>query len=274
MYCPACGHQNTLATARFCMGCGQPMPSAAAGVATPPPPKPLVVEVEHGSAFSVARVQLQAGQSIRAESGAMIAMSAHIHVDAKMEGGMFRALKRALARESLFQTTFTAHGAPGEVLLAPSTPGEVVAIDLAGGRYILQASSFLACEPNLTLDTQLSGFTGFFGGEGLFFLSATGTGKLLVSSFGAIVRKTLAAGERYVVDSGHIVAFDAHVRHQLRKASRAGLWASFKSGEGVVVEYEGPGEILLQTRNLQALALELWPLLPKPTQGVNLLGGG
>lgn len=174
------------------------------------------------------------------------------------------ALKRAVAQESFFQTTFTAKGAPGEVLFAPAAPGDIVPLELKGNRYIVQSSSFLASSVALRLDTQLAGFKGFFGGEGLFFLEVSGSGTLLVSTFGGVVRKTLAAGERFVVDTGHIVAFESTVRYQLRKASRAGWWASIKSGEGVVAEYEGPGEILLQTRNLQALALSLWPYLPRP----------
>lgn len=263
MFCTSCGAKSENPSGRFCMSCGQPLIAGAVAPA-PPPPRRLHVSFEHGPAFTVATVHLQAGQAVRAESGAMIAMSAHIHLDAKMEGGMFAAIKRAVAQESIFQTTFTATGAPGEVLLAPPAPGDVVALELEASRYIVQASSFLASDVALSLDTQLAGFKGFFGGEGLFFLEVGGTGTLLVSTFGGVVKKTLAPGERYVVDSGHIVAFESSVRYQLRKASRAGWWASIKSGEGVVAEYEGPGEILLQTRNLQALAMRLYPYFPKP----------
>lgn len=271
MFCPSCGAKSANPQARFCMTCGQALPGGAVAPAAPPR-RPLQVTIDHGPAYTVATVRLEAGQSIRAEAGAMVAMTAHVDVEGKMEGGVFGAIKRAVAAESFFQTTFTAQGAPGEVMLAPPAPGDISLVELEAGRWIVQSSSFLASDVGLKLDTQLAGFRGFFSGEGLFFLEVSGTGTLLLSSFGGIVKKTLAPNERYVVDTGHIVAFEAGTRYQLRKASRAGWWASIKSGEGVVAEYEGPGDILLQTRNIQALALSLWPYLPKPQPASGLLG--
>jgi uncharacterized protein (AIM24 family) len=91
-----------------------------------------------------------------------------------------------------------------------------------------------------------------------------GKGLLLVSSFGAIHRKTLQAGERYVVDTGHLVAWEGTTQYTLRKAA-AGFFRSMMSGEGIVAEFSGPGEILIQTRNLAALAGLLKPFFP--TQG-------
>jgi uncharacterized protein (AIM24 family) len=102
----------------------------------------------------------------------------------------------------------------------------------------------------------------------LFVLQVSGTGLLLVSSFGAIHRKTLAPGEQYVVDTGHLVAWEGHMQYNLRKAAKSGFLRSFLSGEGYVAEFSGPGEILIQTRNLAAFAAMLKPFFP--TQG----GGG
>ena len=92
---------------------------------------------------------------------------------------------------------------------------------------------------------------------------------LLLSSFGAIHRKRLEAGERYVVDTGHLVAWEGTTQYTLRKATQ-GIFRSFVSGEGIVAEFMGPGEILIQTRNLQAFAGMLKPFFP--TQGSG--GGG
>jgi uncharacterized protein (AIM24 family) len=96
-----------------------------------------------------------------------------------------------------------------------------------------------------------------------------GQGLLLVSSFGAIHRKQLQAGERYVVDTGHLVAWEGTTQYTLRKAA-AGFFRSMMSGEGIVAEFTGPGELLIQTRNLAALAGLLKPFFP--TQGGS--GGG
>ncbi len=97
----------------------------------------------------------------------------------------------------------------------------------------------------------------------------SGTGRLFISSFGSIVRKSLAPGERYVVDTGHIVAFENTIQYSLRKASQQGWIRSAMSGEGMVAEYVGPGTLYLQTRDITAFAGWLAPFFP--TQGK---GGG
>lgn len=221
-------------------------------------------EVLHQPAFSLAVLQLQAEQSIQAESGAMVSMSANVELQSQMKGGVFGALKRAVGGESAFVSTFTARGGAGEVTLAPGAPGDIAAIEMANQTFYVQSSSYLAGDTSLVVDTKWGGAKSFFGGEGLFVLQVQGAGLLLVSSFGAIHRKRLQVGERYVVDTGHLVAWEGTTQYTLRKAA-AGFFRSMVSGEGVVAEFSGPGEILIQTRNLAALAGMLKPFFP--TQG-------
>jgi uncharacterized protein (AIM24 family) len=102
-------------------------------------------------------------------------------------------------------------------------------------------------------------------------LQVSGAGLLLVSSFGAIHRKTLRPGEQYVVDTGHLVAWEGHMPYSLRKAAKSGFFRSFLSGEGMVAEFTGPGEILIQTRNLAAFAGLLKPFFGGQSGGA---GGG
>jgi len=225
-------------------------------------------EVLHQPAFSLAVIQLQAEQSIQAEAGAMVSMSANIELQSQMKGGLFGALKRAAGGESAFVSTFTAHGGPGEVTLAPGAPGDIAAIEMNNQSFFVQSSSYLAGDAGLNVDTKWGGAKTFFSGEGLFVLLVQGQGLLLVSSFGAIHRKTLQPGERYVVDTGHLVAWEGSTQYTLRKAA-AGFFRSMVSGEGIVAEFTGPGELLIQTRNLAALAGLLKPFFP--TQGN---GGG
>ncbi len=288
MNCPKCGAQM-LQGAVFCGACGYRLE------ATNPPRLPPNVagqpagfsqqhgihidedsrgqgvgykyEVLHQPAFSLAVIQLQAEQSIQAEAGAMVSMSANIELQSQMKGGLFGAIKRAAGGESAFVSTFTAQGAPGEVTFAPGAPGDIAAIELNNQTFFVQSSSYLAGDASLTVDTKWGGAKSFFGGEGLFVLMVQGRGLLLVSSFGAIHRKVLQAGERYVVDTGHLVAWEGTTQYTLRKAA-AGFFRSIVSGEGIVAEFSGPGEILIQTRNLAALAGLLKPFFP--TQG----GGG
>jgi uncharacterized protein (TIGR00266 family) len=285
MNCPKCGAQM-LQGAVFCGGCGYRFEPAAAPPISAGLPSGFSqahgihidedsrgqgvgykYEVLHQPAFSLAVIQLQAEQSIQAEAGAMVSMSANIELQSQMKGGLFGAIKRAAGGESAFVSTFTARGGPGEVTFAPGAPGDIAAIELNNQTFFVQSSSYLAGDASLTVDTKWGGAKSFFGGEGLFVLMVQGRGLLLVSSFGAIHRKVLRAGERYVVDTGHLVAWEGTTQYTLRKAA-AGFFRSIVSGEGIVAEFSGPGEILIQTRNLAALAGLLKPFFP--TQG----GGG
>ena len=226
-------------------------------------------EVLHQPSFALAVVQLQPETSIQAEAGAMVSMSANIELQSQMKGGLFGAIKRAAGGESAFVSTFTARGGPGEVTFAPGAPGDIAAIELNNQSFYVQSSSYLAGDANLTVDTKWGGAKSFFGGEGLFVLLVQGQGLLLVSSFGAIHRKQLQPGERYVVDTGHLVAWEATTQYTLRKAA-SGFFRTMMSGEGIVAEFSGPGELLIQTRNLAALAGLLKPFFPSQGGG----GGG
>lgn len=227
--------------------------------------------VEHQGAFALAVVNLQPEQSIAAEAGAMVSMSANIDLQSNLKGGVFGALKRAVGGESAFVSTFTSRGGPGEVTLAPGAPGGVAGIEMNNQTFMVQSSSYLAGDTSLNVDTKFGGAKAFFGGEGLFILQVSGTGLLLVASFGAIHRKMLRPGERYVVDTGHLVAWEGHMQYNLRKAA-SGFFKSFISGEGLVAEFTGPGELLMQTRNLAAFAGLLRPFFPSQSGGGFSLG--
>src|SRR5512138_571268 len=199
----------------------------------------------------------------------MVSMTANIELQSQMKGGLFGAIKRAAGGESAFISTFTARGGPGEVTLAPGSPGDIAAIELTGPPFYVQSSSYLAGDASLTVDTRWGGAKSFFAGEGLFVLLVQGQGLLLVSSFGAIHRKQLAPGERYVVDTGHLVAWEGTTQYSLRKAA-SGWFRSMVSGEGIVADFMGPGELLIQTRNLAAFAGLMKPFFPNQSGG----GGG
>lgn len=283
MNCPKCT-ADIAPNARFCGSCGftlaQPEPPPVVGA---PPPRPNETfhfdqdgrgqgrgyswEIAHAGSFALALVKLEPAQSINAEAGAMVSMSSNVDLQSQMKGGVFGALKRAVGGESAFVSTFTAQGGPGEVALAPGTPGDIVGIEMRNQQFKVQSSSYLAGDTSLTVDTKFGGAKSFFGGEGLFLLEVSGTGLLLISSFGAIYRRVLAPGEGYVVDTGHLVAWEGHMQYNLRKASKAGFFRSLASGEGLVAEFSGPGEILIQTRNLAAFAGMLKPFFPSQSGG-------
>ncbi len=187
---------------------------------------------------------------------------------------MFGAMKsRGGEARSLFRTTFTADSGPGEVTLAPTSLGDIMAVELRGEKIFVQPGSYMAGDPRLVINTQGS-FRGMLSGEGLFLLTVQGSGLLLLSSFGAIHQKTLAPGEEYIVDTGHIVAFEASVEYRLEKATGQsqgvggflkGLVKSALTGEGFVCRYRGPGKIYIQSRQLPGFARQLMPFLPRPS---------
>jgi uncharacterized protein (TIGR00266 family) len=286
MNCPKCG-AGLLPGAQFCGACGERLGAGGGAqqpfTQTPPEGAPqgggrgitidadargqgrgYSYEVLHQPSFALAVVKLQPEQSIQAEAGAMVSMSANVELQSQMKGGVFGALKRAVGGESAFVSTFTARGGPGEVTFAPGGPGDIAALEMGNQHFFVQSSSYLAGDVSLVVDTKWGGAKSFFGGEGLFVLQVSGTGVLLVSSFGAIHRKRLGPGERYVVDTGHLVAWEGSTQYTLRKAA-SGFFRTLVSGEGVVAEFTGPGEILIQTRNLAAFAGLMKPFFP--TQG-------
>ncbi len=299
MNCPACGAKMTDGS-QFCGACGNrtasapannaPGGNASANANYAAPGRGIKLdddgrgqgrgynyEILHQPSFSLAVVRLQPEQSILAEAGAMVSMSGNVELQSQMKGGLMGALKRAAGGESAFVSTFTARGGAGEVCFAPGSPGDIAALELNNQMFFVQSSSYLAGDASLSVDTKWGGAKSFFGGEGLFVLQVAGAGLLLVSSFGAIHRKRLQPGERYVVDTGHLVAWEGTTQYTLRKAA-AGFFRSMMSGEGIVAEFSGPGELLIQTRNLQAFASLLKPFFPTQSSsggsGFNINLGG
>lgn len=210
-------------------------------------------KIEQAPAFTILRINMQKGEQFRAEAGAMIAMSPTIKLEAKKTGkGIFGSVKAAVGGESFFASLFTAEAGDGELLLAPATIGDVMQMQMTGNTLFAQNGAYLAGSADLDLSTKGS-MKAMVSGEGLFLQKIQGSGVVFLNSYGGIIEKTLVQGESYVVDTGHIVAFEEAVEYKIKKAAK-GLFSTFASGEGLVCEFYGPGKIWLQTRNLPAFA--------------------
>jgi len=229
----------------------------------------MQISIKYQPSYSLAIISLAPGESIQAESGAMVSMSTNIAIETGMKGGMLGAVARkVLGGESLFANTFTAQGAPGEITLAPSLPGDLSTVTLSDETMFVQSGSFLASDPTIDLDLKWGGARTFFGSEGLFLLRATGSGPLLLSSYGAIHRVEVTPRTPYICDTGHVVAFSEGLSFDVRKV---GGWKStLLSGEGLVCQFEGTGTLYMQTRSTQAFLAWLLPRLPTGRGG----GGG
>ena len=185
----------------------------------------------------------------------MMAMTPDTQIEAKAQGGVMKSLKRAaLGGESFFVTTLTAGPSGGWVDLAASLPGDLSVVELVPGRpWLLSKGSFLGASTAVNLETKFQGLKMFAGGEGAFLMEVEGHGPMVVSAFGAIDRFRLEDGHRVVVDSDHFVAAEMTVQYTVRRAAERGLIQSAKSGEGLVFEFAGPGEVMIQTRNPRSL---------------------
>jgi uncharacterized protein (TIGR00266 family) len=223
----------------------------------------MQVSIRHAPSFAVARVDLAPGEAVRAESGAMMTMAPDVKMDAKMEGGFMKSLKRSvLAGESLFITTYTAGGNGGFVDVAAYLPGDLLTFDLAPDRALfLTKGSWLASAATVELDTKWGGFKNVFGGEGGFLVRCSGHGTIVTSCYGALEVWSLQAGERLVVDSGHLVAYQDGVQMQTRMVDK-GVMKTVKSGEGLIMEFTGPGQVWTQTRSPGMLVSWLTEVLP------------
>jgi uncharacterized protein (TIGR00266 family) len=134
-------------------------------------------------------------------------------------------------------------------------------VELQGEAMLVQSGAFVASASSVEVSTSWGGAKGFFGSGGLILLKATGSGSLVLASYGAIHELNLAAGQKYTVDTGHIVAFSEKVGFQVRKVG--GMKSTLLSGEGLVVDLTGPGRVLMQTRSTDAFLSWLIPMLPK-----------
>lgn len=226
----------------------------------------MEVNILYRPSYSLGVIRLGPNEEIRVESGAMVSMSQGVTVETKAAGGILKSLARSvLAGESFFQNTFRAPAGGGEVTVAPALPGDLFVLELRNESLMVQSGAYVASEAGINLDTKWGGAKTFFASEGLIMLRASGTGKLLLSSFGAIHEVNLGAGQTYTVDTGHLVAFTEGIGFKVRRVG--GLKSTIFSGEGLVVDLTGPGRVLLQTRSTDAFLSWLIPKLPKRSSG-------
>ncbi len=226
------------------------------------------VEVMYRPSYSLAMVTLEANESIQAESGAMVAMSPELDMVTEAKGGFLKSISRSMfGGESFFMNTYTASAAGERIALAPPLPGDVSVIEMRNQSLLVQSGSYLASSSGVQVDTKWTGAKTFFGSEGLIMLKISGTGTLIVSSYGAIHPMSLKAGEKIKVDTGHLVTFEDTINYEVRKV--AGWKSTLFSGEGLVAELTGPGELTMQSRSQDSFLTWLIPRIPKQTTYVS-----
>jgi uncharacterized protein (TIGR00266 family) len=223
-------------------------------------------QIEGGNTFPLVRVELAAGEMIKAESGSMVAMSQDIHLKGRMDGGVKGAIGRMFTGESFFLQSLEAHQNPGWALLSTAQMGMIAPIALDGREWILQKNGFVAASQDVKISTKVQSLArGFLGGEGFFVIRMGGTGTAFVSTYGAIYNLDIPAGESVVIDNGHLVAWHADMNYQITKGARSWV-SSVTSGEGLACRFKGPGQVMIQTRNPRDFGNWIQKFLPQPKE--------
>lgn len=202
-------------------------------------------------------VALEAGESVFAESDAMVMMDGTLDLTGNMQGGLLSGLARRLvAGESLFTQKIVATRGQGDLLLSQTVPGGLHVFEVGAQEYMLSDGAFVAAETGVDIKVRTQGVGGaLFGGSGgLFIMQATGKGKLCVGGFGSLFLLTIQHGQNPVIDNGHVVAWDSRLSYEVTMStSRQGgmlgnLISSQTSGEGMVMKFSGTGNVLVCSR--------------------------
>ncbi|WP_412989857.1 TIGR00266 family protein [Pediococcus siamensis] len=228
-------------------------------------------ELKGNSPFPIALLQLNEGERVQIESGAMLYHNGKVDLEGHMNnngkkgfGGLMSALGRKMTSgENFFITTATGTAANGELAIAPGNPGPIQELKLNGDhQWRLNTGAFLAVDPTAgyrmvrqKTENALLGGTG-----GFYIMETSGTGTMLISAYGDILAVDLDGTSDYVIDNSHVVAWGSTLDYNIEVASGT---FGFQTGEGLVNHFTGSGRIFVQTRNVEALESLLEPYISK-----------
>lgn len=219
------------------------------------------VEIVHGPGNAAARVKMSQGETITAEGGAMIAMRGNFDLKTsthQRSRSIMGGLKRMIGGESFFLNHYTLQSGEGEVIFAATLPGDMVAMELSHVGLVVEGGSFVCRGDSVQMDLSWQGLKSAFSGESLFWLKMSGNGPLVINSFGAIY--PIDIDGEYIVDTGHIVAFEETLNFSISKAGKSWI-SSYLGGEGLVCRFKGRGRIWCQSHSARAFGELVGPLL-------------
>ncbi|RCI08950.1 hypothetical protein L249_5078 [Ophiocordyceps polyrhachis-furcata BCC 54312] len=203
--------------------------------------------ISHRDTNSILTIQLAMGCPFDSKPGVMIAMSPTV----TLRGQIKFSVKKVISGADVNMSKYIG---PGELLLAPPMLGDITSIRLTGAEtWIVGHDAYLASTQGVVKDHKRQGLgKAIFSGEGLWVYKISGTGILWVTSFGAIIRKDLVDGEKYLVDNGHLVAWNT--KYVLERVASGGIISNMAAAEGLVCKFTGPGSVFIQTRSSKAYA--------------------
>lgn len=226
-----------------------------------------------GTVMQTLEIDLAAGETVYSQTNCMCWMNDFIEMDTHTGGGFLAGLKRSFGGGSFFITEFKSRGA-GHVAFAPRFPGAILAVPLRDGQALVcRKETFLCAEMSVKLELawQKRLGAGFFGGEGFILQKVTGPGTVWLDLSGEVVHRDLAAGEKLLVNAGHVGVIDPSVGFDIQMVK--GFRNILFGGEGLfLATLTGPGHIALQSMPIMNLAEEIGRYLPRTASGGD--GGG
>jgi uncharacterized protein (TIGR00266 family) len=212
----------------------------------------------HGDDMQLVEVELDPGEGVRAEVGAMMFMEAGIEMQTSTGGGLFKGFKRMITGESFFITTFLNQaGSRRHVAFGAPYPGKIVPLDLStlGGTFICQKDAFLCAAQGIEIEvafTRRIG-AGLFGGEGFILQRLAGDGMAFIHAGGTIIQRNLLPGQILRLDTGCLVALAPSVNYDIQFIG--GFRNALFGGEGLfLATLTGPGLVYLQSLPFSRLA--------------------
>jgi uncharacterized protein (TIGR00266 family) len=227
----------------------------------------MKVDILHRELFATAEVTLEPGEQFVSESGALYRSSPNLLIETSSRalggGGIFGGLKRSLARETFFMSTYRSQdGQAASLGLSPTLPGEMTVIELDGSTaWLCAGGSYLGSGAGVDVDTQYQGLVkGLLGGGNLMFMKTSGAGPVVASGFGRLVE--IDVDGSFLIDNGHIVAFQDSLEFNVTKAA-SGWASSFFSGEMFACRFTGRGRVLAQSHSPPSFGEMIGPRLPE-----------
>lgn len=245
-------------------------PNPQPGPPAPAPTGSVGHEVTHGPSFAMLRVDVQPGQVLVAEAGAMVARHQRVQMEVKLNAGrapgffakvvafLIAMIRKLIGGETFFVNHFTS-ASPGSVWIAPTMAGHIQHRRMNGETLVLSTGAYLAHMGDLDLKLKFGGLRGLLAKEGAFFLQVSGHGDLWFTSYGGV--QVVDVNGSFVVDNGHLVGYEGQLTFNIRSAG-GGLMGFVASGEGLICEFQGQGRLYIQSRNVDALVSWLSPFLP------------
>ena len=216
-----------------------------------------------GDMMPAVTLSLESGESIYTQSGGMSWMTDQVEMTTNAKGGVMKSIGRMFSGESLFMATYTAKAPAQQLTIASAVPGAIKVFEINPSYTIVaQKGAFLCATPGVELSAYVTNAKGgFFGGEGFILQQYTGNGLVFCELDGSIREVTLAPGQKLVIDTGNVAAWESTVQYnsQMVKGFKNVLFG----GEGLfLTTLTGPGKVWLQTMSVSELAKALIPYIP------------